>query len=477
MLPGSTTLALSCCLGFAPPEDAPASAPDPEAETEPQSEPEPEPAAESGPRETVSVAPTQAEAASEAPAGPSRPTKPKPAAESTPPGEDAPPDHADDDDTAPRTWQAEVFVDVAYGFSSNWPDNKIYRGMFTNPRTGELAVHTVGAFIRHRVNEHEPWWFEFGLHAGAAVDALTSAEPVPGGPDGDYAGSEVFKHIALANAGFRSRKTKTSLGAGVFEGPMGIGSFWTFNNWNYTTTWESNIVPYYLAGAMISQELPGNLTLSAYGVNGFQTYADLNSVPSALVNLTWAQPSRPAPAPRSGNTDLTVSTSVYFGPEGVDLSPKDWLVYSDTYAVWNFDDHFSLAGVWDVAVDRPGRERADQSFYTGGALFARGTVLDRDEVRIDLAVRPEASWDRDGRFFGVDQWLLSGTFTGNLWLWDHLLLRLEYRYDRSTAPDGYFFHDEFTNPADVPLARDQHTVFMALTGWWDFWFGRHKASK
>jgi hypothetical protein len=370
-----------------------------------------------------------------------------------------------------RTWQAELHIDVAYGFSSNWPENHLYRGMYTNPRTHELAVNNVGAFVRHPLREDEPWLFELGLHAGAAIDALTEAEPIPGGPDGKFAGSEVFKYIALANAGFALRKTKTVLAAGVFESPMGIGSFWTFRNWNYTTSWESNVVPYYLAGAKIVQPLPGNFELAGWAVNGFQTYADLNAVPSGLVTLTWARPPTLVSSPRTGNTALTVSTQVYFGPESRNLGPKDWLVYWDTWAVYDFDDHFSLAAVWDLGVDRAGREAEDQSLYTGGALFARGTVFEGEHARIDLAVRPEASWDRDGRFFGVDQWLVSGTATANMWLWEHLLLRMEYRYDYSTAADGFFYREEFGSDDALGLAKQQHTVFLALTAWWDFWFG------
>ncbi|MFO7566794.1 MAG: outer membrane beta-barrel protein [Enhygromyxa sp.] len=380
-----------------------------------------------------------------------------------------------------RTWQAELFVDVAYGFNSNVPDNHVYRGMYTNPRTNELSVSSVGAFIKHPLTAREPWQFELGFHAGAAVDALTSGEPIPGGPDGKYAGAEVFKHIALANAGFEIRKTKTFLGAGVFESPMGIGSFWTKYNWNYTTTWESNIVPYYLAGVKVAQQLPGNVELAGWFVNGFQSYADRNSVPSGLVTVTWNRPAVEVGPPRSGTNSLTLSTQLYFGPEGVDLRPADWMVYWDTWVVWNFDDHFSMAAVWDLGVDRVGQVGArpldpagEQQLYTGGALFARGTVLEREHLRMDLALRPEASWDRDGRFFGVEQWLVSGTATASLWIWEHLLLRMEYRYDYSSAARGFFYRREFGSDDAVGLAREQHTVFLSLTAWWDFWFGRRE---
>ena len=376
----------------------------------------------------------------------------------------------------PHTWHAELFVDIGYGFNSNLPDNHVFRGMYTNPRTGEITVGSVGAFVRHPLADDEPWSFELGLHAGSGVDALTSAEPIPGGPDGKFAGAEVFKHIALANVGFALRKSKTHFAAGVFESPMGIGSFWTFRNWNYTTTWESNLVPYYLAGAKIVQPLPRGFELAGWVVNGFQSYADLNAAPSGLVTLTWARGPTPVDTPRTGETALTISTQVYFGPEGpatIGLGPKDWLVYWDTWAVYDFDDHFSLAAVWDVGVDRPGRAD-DSSLYTGGALFARGTVYEGERSHLDLALRPEASWDRDGRFFGVDQWLIAGTGTATLFLFDHVLLRAEYRFDHSTAPQGFFYRREFTSDQSPGLARNQHTVFLSLAAIWDFWFGSQR---
>jgi hypothetical protein len=387
---------------------------------------------------------------------------------------DPPPSAESRESSAPvRSWQAELFLDVAYGFNSNFPDNHLFRGMSTNPRTNELSIANVGAFVRHRVNQREPWQFELGFHAGAAVDALTAREPIPGGPDGRFAGAEVFKHIAVANAGFEIRKSKTFMGAGVFESPLGGASFWTRHNWNYTTTWQRNAAPFYLAGAKFVQALPGNLELAAWVVNGFQAYADLNSVPSGMVSLAWNRPPVVVGSPRTGPNGLRIATNVYFGPESVDLYPADWLVYWDTTVWWAFDDHFQMAAVWDLGVDRVGRVgEGDQQLFTGGAVLARGLVLEREHVRMDLALRPELAWDRDGRFFGVKQWLIAGTATASMWLWDHLLLRMEYRYDYSTARGGYFYKDEFGSADAIGLARDQHTVFLSLTAWWDFWFGR-----
>lgn len=365
-----------------------------------------------------------------------------------------------------RTWQAEIFADIYFAANSNSPDNHIMRGFVTAPRSGEFVPNVVGGFIRHRATDQEPWWFELGLHAGSGVDSLVANEPVAGGASGRYAGAEVFKHIALANAGFRIRKTKTSIGAGVLESPFGLSSFWSFRNTTYTPMWQNNIVPYYFAGARISQEIPGGLTLSGWVVNGAQTYSDANKVPSGIASLSYS------PAARKRMQALTLSSHVLFGPEGQSIAAADWLILWDTTVLWAFDEHFSMGAVYDLTIENPGRDRNDQNMYMAAGIVARGTVLDHEVARLDLVVRPDVLWDRDGRFFGVEQVLIAPSVGADLALWERLSFRVHYRYDYSTNSDGFFYRGAATTDDAPGLARQQHTLYVAMIGLWDFWFGR-----
>jgi hypothetical protein len=393
--------------------------------------------------------------------------EPRPAPDASP-SEPAP---APEPEPEPEhTWQAELNIDTAYGFNSNLPDNHLTR-MTVTPRSGEMTIGAVGAFVRHPLRDDQPWLFEFGLRAGAAVDALTASEPNPGGPDGKFAGTEVFKHIAVANAGFALRRAKTTFAAGVFESPIGFGTFWTHRNWNYTTSWELNTVPYYLTGLRITQPLPRGFELAGWVVNGFQSFADNNNVPSGMLALNWTRPKTPVPPPRTGSTSTQFATHVYFGPEGTTaIGPKDWRLYWDTWVVYDFDDHFSLAGVFDLGLDRVGREDERAPFGTL-ALFSRGTIFEGKRGHLDLALRPEALWDPRGRFTGTEHWLFAGTGTLTFTLFEHLFLRAEYRFDHSTARNGFFFRREFTHAGAPGLAQDQHTVFLSLAANWSFWFG------
>lgn len=277
-----------------------------------------------------------------------------------------------------RTWGVAASVDIAYLLSTNFPRNHVYRGMVPTPRVGEVTPNVVSVSLDHMITPEEPWRVELLLHAGAGVDALIEPEPVPGGADGRYAGAEAFKHIGLANAGVRL-KSGTTLEGGLMPAPLGLEWFWPHRNAHQTVSWTANGTPFYLMGAHVEQELPAGFDVFAWVVNGWQTMADLNSAPSYLVGLNWS--------PRE---ELVAAAMVYFGPDDVDISPEAWRVHGDAFVAWS-GERLGLAAVWDA-----GRERlttqmgAPVALWTGGGVFARGTVVSRERVVLDLAARPEA---------------------------------------------------------------------------------------
>ena len=64
----------------------------------------------------------------------------------------------------------------------------------------------------------------------------------------------------------------------------------------------------------------------------------------------------------------------------------------------------------------------------------------------------------------MSQWLVSGTATAGVFLWEHLRVRAEYRYDYSTAANGFFYRGTATNDGSPYLAQSQHTVFLNVAG-------------
>ena len=352
-----------------------------------------------------------------------------------------------------QPWEVGGFVDANYSFNSNSPDNHVNRLRSAVPRTGEFALNLVVAYIRRdAVPGRTSPTFELALQAGSAADALMYYEPEPGGADSRYAGREVFKHIGRANVGVKTRRG-TEISAGMHLSPVGIGIHWTPFNWNYSVSWELDAVPYYLAGLKVVHPINERHGVQLWVVNGWQTLADTNKVPSLMLGYTYT------PNPR-----FNLAEFAYFGPDQADVRMAAWRMYSDTQFTYNVE-RFGVGGLFDVGGERltelPGRP---MTLWMTAALFTRWRVLGQKRTW-DMAARPEVYWDRDGRIYGViNNMLVGATYTNAVRLTENLLVRVEYRYDRSSAPGGYFYRGAAIHDGTPPFARDQHTVFLAVAG-------------
>jgi hypothetical protein len=173
---------------------------------------------------------------------------------------------------------------------------------------------------------------------------------------------------------------------------------------------------------------------------------------------------------------VTIQELFYFGPDDRDISARAWRTFWNTQVTWN-TERVGIAALFDV-----GRERVTAlpsepvALWLAPAVDVRWRVLGRRHTW-DMAARGGGYWDRDGRMFGVPQWLIEAVYTNDVRLFDHVLLRLEYRYDRSTAADGFFYRREATADDAPGLARDQHTIVAALTGYFEIGLPRVKARK
>lgn len=424
-----------------PPELAPSPQPSVEAPSVPEhGEPTPAPTEEAAP-----------------PLGPDPAREPVPGLVDTPPA----PELVETEDEPPRTWMVGAFIDTGYVFSSNLPDNHVNRGIATAPRTGEFTVPLAVGQVRHDPTEAEPWQLELALQFGPAATALAYADPLPGGDASRFTGTEVWQHISRANVGGRIPRARTEIAAGVFTTPIGYWSFWPKDNWLYSTPWHLNAVPYVLMGGRVLQPVGERVVLHAWAVNGWQTYADVNAVPSYMGGV-HAKPI----------DGLQLGQFVYFGPEDRDPSARAFRMLSDTWAVYE-NERWGLSGVFDVMRERvtsiPG---APVALYVVGSLSPRVTLLRSRDDRVTwwLAARGEAFWDRNGRMYGVDQLLGSGSIDTDVDFLGYLRLRLEYRYDRTTNRAGFFYRGAAIHDTDPGLGRDQHTVFVMATGQFEHWF-------
>lgn len=351
-----------------------------------------------------------------------------------------------------RSWELGAFADIAYLYNSNRPANHRYRGVSTTPRTGEFSPQLVVAHVQHAATEAAPYWVQVAFQVGPVANAFAAAEPVAGGDPADLAGPDVWRHLALANAGWRA-PTGTEIGAGLFFGPLGPESPWSRDNNHTTLSWMGNATPFYQAGVRLAQDLPHGVRLEGWIHNGWQFLGDNNDVPSYQVGVIWT------PTPR-----FVSGSNLYFGPETADISLRAFRVHLDQYVMWTLP-RLQVGGVfdggWERATDLPGEPHV--SWYTAAA-FVRGTPWRGRRSQLDLAGRPEVMWDPDGRIFGVPQTLISATVTAALPAFGVLIPRLEYRYDHSTADRGFFYREDAITPDATGLARRQHIVALNLIG-------------
>jgi hypothetical protein len=417
-----------------------------------------QPRAYAGPAQVVAVA-----APDDAPSGDAPPVETEAAKPVAPVSDDT----ADDSSMlAPEAgpWVLGGFVDTAYQGSTNQPDNHDWRGMFSSPRTNEITLNLVGLYVRRDAAPRDPFHLELAINAGAAADALFVAEPTPGGENSRFAGPETWKHLGRANAGL-AFDSGTDVTAGLMVCPIGLGIFWTPSNWHYTTPWSLNGVPYYLAGGRVTQNIGDKVQLQAWVVNGWQTLGDINKVPSYMTGIVIT--------PRR---DLSIQEMFYFGAEDVDPNPRSWRTFWNTQLAWNTEKVGVMALV-DVGRERltflPG---APVALWVATDVDVRWRVLGRKHTW-DMATRGGAYWDRDGRMFGVPTWLLSAVYTNDVRLFEHVLLRLEYRYDRATADGGFFYRHAATADDSPGLARDQHTIVAALTGYFEIGLPKVRARR
>ena len=157
------------------------------------------------------------------------------------------------------------------------------------------------------------------------------------------------------------------------------------------------------------------------------------------------------------------------GPEDVDMRPQAWRLLLDSQIVY-------IADRWGIAiVGDYGREKLTMKMGQPVAYWANGMVSVRWHVLGEkhtwgMAVRPEFFYDHGGRIFGaqdVDNWMFGGTFTNDVRLFDAVLVRLEYRYDRSTAAHGYWYRGPAITDDATGLANSQHTVLFNFIGYFE----------
>lgn len=256
---------------------------------------------------------------------------------------------------------------------------------FTPPKDGQDVASFTSAAARHRefvVNlasfgarlEHAHLIGAIALQAGSSVDLLYPATE-PGSQNG--IGAEVYKHVQVAYAGYRTGDFTLTMG--LFPSVFGVEKFQTTSNWNYMKSFIGDLAPYYQEGAKVAWRFAPGFKVTGVVANGWQTHGHVpNKSPSYSGRIDW-----------SITDDIRLYDSVHVGKESqLGLWNDKVRVYDELAVQADFGKRLSAAlMLW-------GAKQGDSTAY-GGVAWAKWAFMDR----LYAAVRGEYFKDGDGFLF------------------------------------------------------------------------------
>src|SRR5574341_40922 len=366
------------------------------------------------------------------------------------PGDVIPPSSADTKSLL-SDWHYGGFLDLGYSLDFNFPENHQFRGRSTTPRVNELDVNMGGVYVRKDATEQSRWGLELLGQGGQDAKDFGFGVNLP-----KVQGSDALRHFGRANVSYLAPVGNgLMLQAGLFNSFIGYESLYAKDNFNYTRAWIADYSPYLMFGANAVYSFNEQWTGAVFVINEYFHLQNANNLPSYGPHVAY-KPSAP----------WTFKETIYYGPDQASTSLEFWRLFSDSIVEWKVNDDVTIAGEYQVGTqemaDQTGNPRA---FYMGAALPMRWHISGPWSV----ALRPEVYWDRDGLLTGSAQLLRALPTTTEYKLpykWANMILRLEYRYDESTGPDGGFFKGGQVAPGVFGLTAAQHMLIFAAI--WTF---------
>ena len=299
-------------------------------------------------------------------------------------------------------------------------------------------------------------WHDGAPVAGAFVRLLDSTDEftaeVVASPEGEFrffAAPGDWKVRALAPVG-----KGLTITAGLFNSLIGYESLYAKDNANYTRSWIADNTPYMMFGVNAKYPVSDNLTVTAFIINGYYHLSNPNDQPS--YGGQWAYKATPR---------LTLTQTLYGGPDQTNTAFEFWRFYANHIVEWKGED-LTLVASYDIGTENiANRQGSPRAFVTGGNVVARWHVTGPWAV----AVRPEFYWDRNGRWTGSEQFVKAVTSTVEYrfpYRRTNTILRLEHRWDESTGAGGGFFRRGEIQPGVLSLTPNQHLVLLGIL--WTF---------
>jgi len=349
--------------------------------------------------------------------------------------------HAGEEASAPRTstpLEISGFVDLVYAYNFNRPADQAnwFPGVGTSAkRDNELAINLAEIDF---VMQPEPIGFHLAAGYGTSLEVVHGAETT-----GVATSPETWRNLVRASIQYQQAAgAGLALEAGVYPSHIGFEAFQTKDNWNYTRSWLGELSPYYQTGVKVAVPLGERWSTQVHLLNGWQVIADNNRGKTLGWQFAY------------GADKVSLSLNGLVGPELPD-NDHDLRAILDTVAVWKATPAWSFA----LSLDLGGQERpaGGEDRWAGVGAYARRAP---EGSRYAFALRAEYYDDGDGAISGTPQILKEVTATLEIRPVDHLILKAEGRYDRSTA--GVFAGNAL-DPTGGPV-RDRREQVLLLVG-------------
>jgi hypothetical protein len=330
------------------------------------------------------------------------------------------------------------FVDIYYAYNFNRPADHAnwFPGVGTSAkRDNEFAINLAEIDF---VMAPQPVGFHIAAGYGTSLEVVHGAEV-----DGVATSPDAWRNLWQASIQYQTGLGRGLLvEAGVYPSHIGFEVLQTKDNWNYTRSWLGELSPYYQTGVKFAYPIGEHWSTQVHLLNGWQMIADINRGKTLGWQFAYS-------ADR-----VSVSLNGIVGPE-LPENDHDLRTLFDTVVVWKVTPAWSLA----LSVDLGGQEQpaGEDARWQGAALFARRAS---PGARTAYAVRAGYYDDEDGAISGTAQILKDVTATFEFRPVEHLILRVEGRYDRSTAE--VFAGDE-ADAAGEPV-RDHRDQGLLLVG-------------
>ncbi|HEV7767690.1 MAG TPA: outer membrane beta-barrel protein [Thermoanaerobaculia bacterium] len=279
------------------------------------------------------------------------------------------------------------FIDFNVALNPNRPQNHenfIPGTGTTAKRANEFSLNLAQVQWTRPASAEEPLGFTLALAAGEGEDVVHAAEDL--------------RHVYQASVAW-CLPNGVVLEGGIYPSHIGMESFYSKDNWNYTRSWMGEFTPYYQTGVKASYAFNERWSGQVHLLNGWQNIRDNDDGKAIGTQIAYSK------------GPFSASLNTYF-----DQSRK----FADVVAIYKVSDRLQLGATVDIADD-------DIEDWHAVGVYGRLAANDRHAV----AVRAE--------HFSTQE-LQEITVTYEHRPRRNLILKLEGRYDRSDA--DVFFDEE-----------------------------------